>query len=131
MLGRLRKKTLVVVERGLKAFQPLEQAAALDQLVERARLQHYDSVERRQRARPIRLAHIDDLQVAKDARQDVTRAARLQHRGIQLYRLPVDLGQPRANLVECENLSANERIDDQLAAFVHCLDQEMRREGDV
>src|SRR5208337_216517 len=39
MLGRLRKKTLEVVERRLEAFQPLEQPAALHQLVERARLQ--------------------------------------------------------------------------------------------
>src|SRR6202044_1978111 len=130
VLGRLRKKTLVVVEGSLETFQPLVETTALDQLVERARLEHDDAIERRQRAQPVRRAHIDDLQVAQNPRQDVTRTARLQHRGIQLDRLSVNLRQARAYLVKRENFSADERIDDQLATLVHRLDQEMIRERD-
>src|SRR5260370_628767 len=128
MLRRLRKKTLIVVERGLEAFELFEETAAFDQLLERARLQHDDSIERRQRAIPVGRVEVEDLQVTQHPRQDVPCAARFQHGRIQLDRLPVDLREARANLVEGENLAADERIDDKLAALVDRLDQEMSRE---
>src|SRR5713101_482686 len=111
MLRRLREETLIVVER--------------------TRLEQDDSIERRQRASPIRRVKVNELQVAQHPGQDVPRAARFQHRRIQLDRLPVDLSETRANLVEGENLAADERIDDQLAALINRLNQEMSREGNA
>src|SRR5258707_7183107 len=127
MLRRLRKETLIVVKRWLEAFEALEKTAAFDQVLERARLEQDDSIERRQRASPIGDIEVNELQVAQHPSQDVPRAARFQHRRIQLDRLPVDLGETGANLVERENFAADERIDDQLAALINRLDQEMSR----
>src|SRR6202451_2322955 len=61
----------------------------------------------------------------------VPSAARCQHRRIHLDRLPVNSREARANLVERENLAADIGIDDQLAALVDRLDQEMVRKGDA
>src|SRR5258705_5051475 len=102
MFRRLRKETLIVVKRWLEAFEALEKTAAFDQVLERARLEQNDSIERRQRASPIRCVEVNELQVAQHPGQDVPRAARFQHRGVQLDRLSVDLRETRAHLVESE-----------------------------
>src|SRR5437667_1366917 len=105
MLWRLRQETLIVVERRLEAFQALEKASALDQVLKRARLEQNDSIERCQPASPIRRVEVNELQVAQHPSENVPRAARFQHRRIQLDRLPVDLRETRANLVERENFA--------------------------
>ena len=74
---------------------------------------------------------INRLQVAQHADQDVPRADRLQVLRRNLDRLAVDLGQARTNLIEGQNRAIIKRIDDELAAFIDCLDQEMSREADA
>lgn len=58
-------------------------------------------------------------------------AHRLEHRRLHLDRLAVNLFEAGADIFEVEDRAAVERVDNQLAAFVDRLDQEMRREGDA
>src|SRR5208282_80540 len=130
MLGRLRKKTLKIVERGLEAFEALVQRAALHQLFQRTRVEQQNAIERRQRARRIAILEIDQFQIAENANQDVPDPDWLKVRRRHLDRLSIDLGQARANFLQRQDGAFGERVDNELAAFVDRLDQKMGRETD-
>ena len=131
MVGVLGEKALEVLERGAETFEPLVERGALEHVVGRARLEDQDTVERGERARPVGAARVDVFQIAQHAREDVPPAHRLQHRRLQLDRLAVDLFEAGADVVEVEDRAAVERVDNQLAALVDRLDQEVRGEGDA
>src|SRR5216683_3781509 len=131
MVGRLGEKTLEVLECGGKTFEPVVERRAFEDFVNRARFEHQDAVERGECARPVGPAQVDSFQVAQHPRQDVARADCLEHRGLHLNRLAVDFGEAGANLVQVENGPAVERVDDEFAAIVGRLDQEMVRKGDT
>src|SRR5580704_14871704 len=130
MLGRLREKTLKVVERGLEAFEALVQRATLHQLFQRTRVEQQNAIERRQRARRIAILEIDQFQIAENANQDVPDPDWLKVRRRHLDRLSIDLGQARANFLQRQDGAFGERVDNELAAFVDRLDQKMGRETD-
>src|SRR5208282_4833967 len=127
MFRRERKEALKVVERGREAFQPLVDLAAFRQLFDRARLEQQDTIQRPQRARPVGCFRIDAFEIVQYLREDLPMACALQHRGMQLDRLVINLRKAGLDLIETQDDAAGKGIDQKLAALVDRLHQKMTR----
>src|SRR5438105_3632258 len=91
MLGRLRQKALKIVARSSKAFHSLVEHGPLQQLLQRSRVEHQNTVERGQYTLPISALGIDIFKVAQHPREDMARTHRLQHFGMYIERLAINL----------------------------------------